>query len=35
MRKITDAIEWGTVEHGIIERKCYIKEVEPETEGEA
>lgn len=33
-----DAIEWGTVEHGIIERKCYIKETqpeEPETEGEA
>ena len=30
-----DAIEWGTVEHGIIERKCYIKELEPETEGEA
>lgn len=22
-----DSIEWGTVEHGVIERKCYIKEV--------
>ena len=21
-----DSIEWGTVEHGVIERKCYIKE---------
>lgn len=33
-----DEIEWGTIEHGIIERKCYVKEVqaeEPETEGEA
>lgn len=25
-----DAIEWGTVEHGVIERKCYIKESQPE-----
>lgn len=23
-----DAIEWGTLEHGVIERKCYIKPVE-------
>ena len=28
----TDSIEWGTVEHGVIERKCYVKEVEPEPE---
>ena len=27
-----DAIEWGTVEHGAIERKCYIKEIQPEPE---
>lgn len=25
-----DAIEWGTLEHGVIERKCYMK-VTPET----
>lgn len=25
-----DSIEWGTLEHGIIERKCYVKEVGPE-----
>lgn len=25
-----DSIEWGTVEHGVIERKCYIKQPEPE-----
>lgn len=33
----TDAIEWGTIEGGAIERKCYIKEQpeEPETGGEA
>ena len=36
-----DAIEWGTLEHGVIERKCYVKPVEesepepePEVEGE-
>ena len=23
-----DSIEWGTVEHGAIERKCYVKETE-------
>lgn len=23
-----DSIEWGTVEHGVIERKCYVKETE-------
>ena len=32
----TDSIEWGTVEHGAIERKCYMKPVvevvEDETE---
>lgn len=27
-----DSIEWGTVEHGAIERKVYVKEV-PEPEG--
>lgn len=27
-----DSIEWGTVEHGVIERKCYIKQPEPEPE---
>ena len=25
-----DSIEWGTVEHGVIERKCYVKQPEPE-----
>ena len=25
-----DSIEWGTVEGGVIERKCYIKQPEPE-----
>ena len=25
-----DSIEWGTVEHGAIERKCYAKPVQPE-----
>lgn len=31
-----DSIEWGTLEHGVIERKCYIKETpEPEAEVEA
>lgn len=28
-----DSIEWGTVEHGMIERKVYIKD-EPESEPE-
>ena len=27
-----DSIEFGTVESGIIEKKCYIKQVEPESE---
>ena len=32
-----DSIEWGTIENGIIERKCYVKEApqpvpEPEAE---
>lgn len=27
-----DSIEWGTVEHGVIERKCYIKETEVPTD---
>lgn len=28
-----DSIEWGTLEHGVIERKCYVKETsEPEPE---
>jgi hypothetical protein len=30
----TDCIEWGSLEHGIIERKCYIKETQLETEDE-
>lgn len=33
----TDAIEWGTVEQGVLERKVYIKpspELEPETDTE-
>ena len=25
-----DSIEWGTLEHGVIERKCYVKETPPE-----
>lgn len=26
-----DSIEWGTLEHGVIERKCYVKEtLEPD-----
>ena len=29
-----DAIEWGTVELGAIERKCYVKETPPEPEPE-
>lgn len=29
-----DSIEWGTLEHGVIERKCYIKQPEPEPEPE-
>ena len=32
-----DAIEWGTLEHGVIEKKVYTKpvpETEPETEPE-
>lgn len=28
----TDSIEFGTVEMGVIERKCYLKETEPEPE---
>ena len=27
-----DSIEWGTVEHGVIERKCYIKETDAAEE---
>ena len=27
-----DCIEWGTLEGGALERKCYMKEVQPETE---
>lgn len=27
-----DSIEWGTVEHGVIERKCYVKETATEEE---
>ena len=33
-----DAIEWGTLEHGVIERKCYVSEAqaqETNTEEEA
>lgn len=29
-----DSIEWGTIESGIIERKVWIAEPEPETEPE-
>ena len=29
-----DAIEWGTIEQGVIERKKYTKPVEPESEPE-
>jgi hypothetical protein len=29
-----DAIEWGTIEGGAIERKCYVKEVEEMEEDE-
>ena len=29
-----DAIEWGTIEGGAIERKCYVKEVEEIEENE-
>ena len=29
-----DSIEWGTIENGIIERKLYEKEVQPEPEPE-
>ena len=30
-----DSIEWGTLVHGVIERKCYVKETpEPESEPE-
>ena len=27
-----DSIEWGTLEGGIIERKCYTAEIPPEPE---
>ena len=30
----TDSIEWGTIENGALERKVYVKEVEPEPEPE-
>lgn len=30
-----DAIEWGTIEQGVIERKKYVRPVEPEEEVEA
>ena len=30
----TDSIEWGTVEHGAIERKCYVKTVPDTGDGE-
>lgn len=26
-----DSIEWGTVEGGVIERKCYVKETAPDN----
>lgn len=29
-----DAIEWGTVEGGVIERKCYVKPEPEPSEGE-
>ena len=29
-----DSIEWGTIEQGVIERRRYIKPVEPEPEPE-
>ena len=28
-----DSIEWGTLEHGVIERKCYVKETPSEEAG--
>lgn len=27
-----DSIEWGTIEGGAVERKLYVKEVQPEEE---
>lgn len=27
-----DSIEWGTIEGGMIERKLYVKEIQPEEE---
>lgn len=29
-----DSIEWGTLENGALERKLYVKEVQPEPEPE-
>ena len=29
-----DSIEWGTLEHGVIERKCYVKTVPESDEAE-
>ena len=29
-----DSIEWGTVEGGAVERKLYVKEIQPEPEPE-
>ena len=30
----TDSIEWGTLEHGVMERVCFLKDVAPEPEEE-
>lgn len=27
-----DTIEWGTLEHGVQERVCFVKDVQPEPE---
>lgn len=29
-----DSIEWGTLEHGAVEKICFAKEVQPEPESE-
>lgn len=33
-RNDLDVCEWGTIENGIIERRVYAKEIEPEPEPE-
>ena len=29
-----DTIEWGTLEHGVQERVCFVKDIQPEPETE-